>query len=146
MAAASSPAVYLDSNVVFYATSADRVFGTPCSRILEEIQSGRLRAIASALIVAEVANTMRRAGKVKGMERVAAALTSLPIRFYDVTDSLVLDGIRVAREYDVSPYDGVHAATMLAAGVQIIVSTDTDFDRVESVRRLDPRAHGGAAE
>jgi len=133
-------AVYLDSNVVYYATSADRIFGTACSRVLEAIQDGRLRAIASALIVAEVANTMRRAGKEKSMERVAAALTSMPVRFYDVTDALALEGIRLAREGHLTPYDGIHAATMLAAQVQVIVSTDTDFDRLSQVQRLDPRA------
>ncbi len=139
--AAPTSAVYLDSNVVFYATSADRVFGESCSRILRDIQEGRLHAVTSSLILAEVANTMRKAGKGKGMERVTAALTSMPIRFYDLTDALALDGIRVAREGDLSPYDGIHAATMIAAQVQVIVSTDTDFDRLSRIRRLDPREY-----
>ena len=141
MATATTPTVYLDSNIVFYAASADRSFGESCTRVLRDIQEGKVHAIASALIVAEVANTMRRAGRAKGMERVAAAMTSMPIRFYEVTDALALEGVRLARESDLSPFDGIHAATMLAAKVQTIVSTDTDFDRLGAVRRIDPRMH-----
>jgi len=142
--AASAPPreeVYLDSNVVFYSASADREFGAPCSSILRDIQEGRVRAVASALVVSEVANAMFRTGRAAGMERVVAALTSLPIQFRDVTEPLASEGVRLAREASASPYDGIHAATMQALGLRIILSADRDFDRFRGLTRVDPRGY-----
>ncbi|HYS72205.1 MAG TPA: type II toxin-antitoxin system VapC family toxin [Thermoplasmata archaeon] len=133
--------VYLDSNVVFYSASADRVFGPSCSVILQDIQEGRLRAAASILIVPEVANTMFRSGRAKGMDRVTAAMTSLPLRFHDVTEPVVLEGVRLSRLASASPYDGIHAATMQVLGISVILSADTDFDRFAGITRLDPRVY-----
>ncbi len=135
--------VYLDSNVVFYSVSVDREFGASCSTILGDVKDGRLRAIASSLIISEIANAMYKTGRARGMERIVAALTSLPIRFYDVTEPIASEGVRLARAAKASPYDGVHAATMSAVGVRTILSADTDFDRFLGVVRVDPRAYGG---
>lgn len=133
--------VYLDSNVAFYSVTGDREYGRFCSPILADIESGALRACASVLIVAEVANAVRKIGRAREMERVVAAMTSLPVRYQDVTEPLVVEGARLARRAGCSPYDGVHVATMFDLGVARIISTDADFDRFHGVDRLDPRSY-----
>ena|SRR3990172_4674177 len=136
---ATADLFYLDSNVVFYSVISDREFGESCARILREVDDGSIRVAASVLVVAELANAVRKIGRAREMERVAAALTSLPVRFQDLTESLVMEGVRIARSSGISPYDGIHAATMAALGIQTILSADADFDKVPGIRRIDPR-------
>jgi len=138
---ATADVLYLDSNVVFYSVISDREFGESCARILREVDDGSIRVAASVLVIAEVANAIRKIGRVREMERVTSALTSLPIRFHDLSESLAVEGVGLGKSIGISPYDGVHAATMAAAGIRSIISADKDFDKVPGIVRVDPRAH-----
>jgi len=43
-------------------------------------------------------------------------------------------------KYEIKPRDAIHAATALENGIEIIVSYDRDFDKLEEIKRLDPRS------
>ena len=42
-------------------------------------------------------------------------------------------------EFRVSPYDCVHAAVMKKAGIVEIISADKNFDKIDWIRRRDPK-------
>src|SRR3990172_5390865 len=66
---ATADVLYLDSNVVFYSVISDREFGESCARILREVDDGSIRVAASVLVIAEVANAIRKIGRVREVER-----------------------------------------------------------------------------
>ena len=137
--AAALDEAYLDTNIPFNAILGDREFGGACAGVLTDIEDETLHVCASVLVVLELANAIRKIGRAREMERRTEALTSLPIRFCVLSEPIVFEGVRLAQGAGVSPYDGTHVATMLALGVDTIISTDRDFDRFEEVKRIDPR-------
>ena len=43
-------------------------------------------------------------------------------------------------KYEIKPGDAINVATALENDVEIIVSYDKDFDKLEEIKRLDPRS------
>ena len=56
------PGLFIDSNVFFYAKIMDREYGEKCARVLRGIEAREIDAAASALIIVELANALRKFG------------------------------------------------------------------------------------
>jgi predicted nucleic acid-binding protein len=113
--------------------------GQSCSAVLQSVSSGRLKASISALVPLEVANALRKYRLGREVVGEVRAILSLPMEVYPVEPSDVSEGAEIYGEGEGSPYDCVHAAIMRRYGINEIVSADKDFDRIKSVKRLDPK-------
>ena len=131
---------FIDSNVFFYAKILDLEYGKPCSKILDKIEKGELEAVASTLVVVELANALRKYGLYDDVRDVVDAVFSLEIRFFEVDSLDVRTAVSIFNEFRISPYDCVHAAIMKKAGITDIISADKDFDKITWIRRLDPQS------
>ena len=132
--------LYIDSNVFFYAKIMDRVFGNACSNVLRSVASGETKASVSALVPIEVANALTKYGLPNEVPAEIQAIFSMGLEVYPIDDS---DAREVAEVFDrtrVSPYDCAHAIVMRRYGLKEIVSADTDFNKFEWVKRIDPRS------
>jgi len=130
---------FVDSNVFFYAKIFDRVYGGACAGVLDKIERGELEAVTSTLVVVELANALRKYGLGDEVRDVVDAVFSLDIRVFEVDSIDVRNAAGIFDEFRVSPYDCVHAAVMKKAGVVDIISADRDFDRIEWIKRRDPK-------
>jgi len=130
---------FLDSNVFFYAKVLDREYGDACAGVLGKIEKGVLEAVTSTLVVVELANALRKYGLSDEVKDVVDAVFSLDMRVFEVDSIDVRTAISIFDEFRVSPYDCVHAAVMKKAGVIEIISADSDFDKIEWIRRRDPK-------
>ncbi len=130
---------FIDSNVFFYAKVFDREYGDACARVLGKIEKGELEATTSTLVVVELANALRKHGLSDEVKDVVDAVFSLDIRVFEVDSLDVRTAARIYDEFRVSPYDCVHAAVMKKAGVDEIISADKDFDKIDWIRRRDPK-------
>jgi len=63
------------------------------------------------------------------------------LKLLNVKRSVVLRAQKLMEKYGIKPGDGdaIHAATALENSVETIVSYDRDFDKLEEIKRLDPR-------
>lgn len=129
---------YIDSNVFFYAKIADRRYGKACAKLLEEIHKERIEAVISTLVVLEVANALRKFGLVEEIHQTASAILSLPIETKPLTLAILQSALTISREYGLTPYDAVHAATMKLTNTKFIVSADKEFDKIPWIKRIDP--------
>lgn len=132
-------AVYIDSNVFFYAKILDRQYGRACAQILSKIEKGELEATTSTLVIVELANALCKYGLADEVKDVVDAIFSLDISVFDVDSLDVRNAARIYDKFRISPYDCVHVALMKKAGVSEIISADKDFDKITWIRRLDPK-------
>lgn len=130
---------FIDSNVFFYAKIFDREYGDACAKILDKIVKGELEAITSTLIAVELANALRKFGLGNEVKEVIDAVFSLDIQVYEADSLDVRNAARIFDEFRISPYDCVHAAVMRKAGIVDIISADKDFDKIEWIKRRDPK-------
>lgn len=79
----------------------------------------------------------RGGGRAEALEEVEEVAALCRLHPFDLP---VLDTARgLLARHDVGVRDAVHAATALTVGGLPILSADSDFDRVDGLRRVDPR-------
>jgi predicted nucleic acid-binding protein len=132
--------VYLDSNVFFYAKIMDRAFGKSCSNVLRKVASGAVDASTSALVAVEVANALRKYGLAKEVTAEVRAIFSLGMEVFHLDATDVREAAEIFAEANIGPYDCAHAAIMRRNGVKEIISADKEFDKINWLKRLDPRS------
>jgi len=130
---------FIDSNVFFYAKILDKEYGGSCAKILRRIERGEIKAATSTLVVVELANALRKYGLSKEVKTVVDAVFSLDVQIFEVDPLDVRVAAQIFDEFKISPYDCVHVAVMKRAGIEEIISADSDFDKINWIRRLDPK-------
>ena len=55
--------IYVDTNVIIYAVANDAKYGAACKRILLDLETGKLKACASVLVLVETINVLTKINK-----------------------------------------------------------------------------------
>ena len=139
-----TPAVFIDANVPIYAAGSDHPYKEPCSRILRAMADDPKSFVTDSEVLQELMHRYLASGRwALGREVVRAFAEAMRGRIEPVYgEDVTLAADLADRHAGVSARDLVHAAVMQRLGVGRIISADTDFDRLESIDRLDP-AHMG---
>ena len=136
--------IYLDTNVIIYAIENHPKYGKKCKKILEDIESEKIKASCSVLVLAETINVLTKLNKALkerkekplDIKKNIDAILSLPIMWIDMNFAV----IRRASEYSyaISGIDYIHIATMEMNSITSILSADEDFDKAEFIKRTEP--------
>lgn len=139
--------IYVDTNVFIYAIENHPKYGKACKKVLLDIESEKVKASASVLVLVEIINVLTKINRIlkKQKEKLLDikknidAILSLPITWFDL-DFLI---VKKASEYsyNVSGVDYIHIATMEINSVTEIVSADDELDKIKFIRRIDPRKY-----
>jgi len=68
-----------------------------------------------------------------------------PITIFPITEMDIRNAIELFAELnssEISPRDAIHAANMKNNGINKIISADKDFDKFNSIKRIDPLEFG----
>jgi len=130
--------IYVDSNIFFYAKIMDRKYGKACAKIIEDIVHGKIKASISPLVVIEVANALRKYGMEKEVKDTMDAILSLNMDIPPLDEIIVRMAAEIFEKFGISPYDSIHVATMQTHGIKEIISADKEFDKITSIKRIDP--------
>lgn len=135
--------VLLDVNIPMYAAGRPHPYRDACVSVMEDVAEGRLSAAIDTETIQEI---LYRYGAL----RQWSIATSLASNLLDVVDTVypVLPSdaaltIELFEHYapkGVTARDLVHVAVMKSHDLTEIVSTDSHFDLVEGIQRLDPAA------
>lgn len=136
--------IYLDTNVIVYAIENHPVYGNSCKKILLDIQNKKLEASSSMLTLAELLNVLVKINRMRNSEgkgildinKSIMAVLSLPIKWFDL-DFTVIERAS-AYDYRVSGVDYIHIASMDVHMVYSIISADSEFDKIDFIKRVDP--------
>ena len=135
---------YLDTNVIVYAIENHPEYGKSCKKILKDVESGKLKACSSMLVLVEFLNVLKKINKIleeRGEKKLDIrknidALLSLPIVWFELNFMI----IKRASEYEfnVSGVDYIHIATMELNMVKEVISADRELDQVDLIKRINP--------
>jgi predicted nucleic acid-binding protein len=155
-------AVFLDANVLVYATTSHPAYGVACEGLLDRIEHQDIQGFTSSPVLADVAHRLmtmeacdrfgwpvqgiasrlrRHPGEVQQFvsprravdEILAARLQILPVGVDPVSRAVDL-----ARPFGLLMGDALIVAVMQAHGLSHLASLDADFDRVQGLSRYAP--------
>ncbi len=127
---------YLDANFFILYNFDQTSKGERARKIQGDIIAGE-EAITSSLALDEVMWVLTKNRKAEFLRETVEdiyAVANLDIR--EVGGSIPLDALDFIERYRLKPRDAFHVAVMKDLGLNEIVSDDSDFDRVEWIRRV----------
>jgi len=140
---------FLDTNILMYAIGRDHPYKEPCIRILELIEDEAIRVVSNVEVLQEILHRYRSLREYEIASNAFVHFKALCDEILPV-DEVDLDlAFRILEGApEIAVRDAIHAATMLNRGLERILSTDTHFDKIEGIVRIDPRSlsdqiHGG---
>ena len=133
---------FLDANIPLLAAGPVIPPKDECLRVLELARACPGACVTSAEVLQEVLHVMHRRVLPERLQRALELITGAV--HGNVVSLLSGDVMRAAGLGipHLQARDLVHLATMERLGISAIISTDTGFDRVPGIRRLDPRLLG----
>lgn len=138
--------IFLDTNVFLYARGKGHPYKNPCAKLILAIADGSLaREWGAPAVDSEVFQEIlyfycQRESQLLGLEvcrdLMVFNLEILPIGSLEVERMIELGEKYLGK--GLPPRDLIHAVAMLTHGIETIISTDTHFDVIQGIRRLDP--------
>jgi predicted nucleic acid-binding protein len=131
--------LFLDTTIFLHAVGKHPQLRNACQIIIEQAAAAKLPATTNTEVVQEVLYVLAR----RKLQREALELSGHVLALFD--DMLPVtrrDMTRARQLLEQLPHlpvrDAVHAATMQTAQIREVVTTDKDFDSIESLKRVDP--------
>ncbi len=138
-------AVFLDANILMYAAGTDHPLREPCRRALELAVARRVPLVTDSEVLQEILYRYFAIRRPEVAKIVYRAATRLCTEILPVTETNTSRALQLLLERPgFSPRDAIHIATMENAGIGRILSTDTHFDGLSKVERVDPVKFLGA--
>jgi len=135
--------IVLDTTVLVYAVGADHPFREPCQQLVRAIAGGTILATTTVEVIQEFAHVRARRRDGKDAAELARDHIELlsPLLIVEETD--LREGLRLFEEgTGFGSLDAVLAAAAYAVGAEAVVSADTGFSGIPSVRHVVPDADG----
>jgi len=133
--------VLLDVNVPMYAAGKEHRYKEPCAWIMGEIAEDRIRAVIDTEIVQEI---LYRYPAIRRWELAVSVSQNLLVIVTEIMPvqethvRLVVDLFPSYGPTGIPPRDILHAAVMMLGDVKRIIFTDSHFDQIEGIERIDP--------
>lgn len=138
---------YLDTNVIIYAIENHPEYGAACKKILQNIQSKNLSVASSMLVLIEIISVLNKINKIlkkEGKELLNIkdnidAILALPIVWFDINFFIIKRAAEYS--YNMAGADYIHLASMESNSIIEIISVDEEFDKISSIKRINPKNH-----
>lgn len=133
----------LDTNIFIYHFEENPVYSPYTEDLFDRIDSGRVRAITSALTLHEILTGARKAGKAELVTLYRNLLGSFPnLSFvpFDVNVADISSDLRA--RYGLRTPDAIQIATAIQHRADAFVTNDAGLRRVKEIRITLPRATG----
>jgi predicted nucleic acid-binding protein len=131
--------VFLDANILMYAVGKDHLYREPCREILRRIEADDLVVVTSVEVLQELLHRYRSLGQLDLATTVYRATKDLCEEILPVTEEDIDYAHELLQAHPlINVRDALHAATALRRGIKRILSTDSHFDDLPGITRLDP--------
>ena len=126
--------MYIDSNIFIFAVIDQGEDGQNARKFVELIQSGKVSAFISPLVLDEVVWKVQGETDRTTAESAGRGLIALPFNWLDIT---YFSALRALDHYKngLDPRDALHVAVMQEYGIDVIISEDSDLDGVKGIER-----------
>lgn len=133
--------MFLDVNIPMYAGGKDYRYKESCVWIMTRVAEGKLAVATDTEAIQEI---LYRYGAIERWETGAAMannLMQLVPEIYPVDLEDLRRAVELFQTYGpegITARDVLHAAVMMNRGLKEILSTDSHFDQIEGITRVDP--------
>jgi len=131
--------ILVDSNIIMCAAGLEHPHKGLSLQFLERVAEGEVEAVTDAQVLGEILHRYSSLGQAEE-GRAVFDLTRQIFPLVLPVSSDVLDRARtILDEHEgLVARDAVHAAVAEIHGLEAICSYDRDFDRIPSIRRIEP--------
>jgi len=139
--------IYLDTNAFYFFFFDDNNYSKGIKKVISSITAGQNEGITSSLTLDELSYSIL-------MRLIEKKYNSHPTEILRKNRNVIAEfsGIRIIpadrdvcslipiymKKYSLLPRDCIHLATMHHNECDQILSTDTDFDNISGISRIDP--------
>ena len=128
--------IYIDSNVFIFAALNNEELGDSARVISEEVENGNPEALTSALTFDEVILIVKKNRNFEDAISLGEAFLNMPgLYLVNVNQDLLAISISIMRTYKTVPRYSIHAATSITQKANIIISEDTNFNKIKELER-----------
>ena len=128
--------IYLDANFFVIYNFDQTTKGDRARKIQAQIIAGE-HAATSSLALDEVMGVLIKNKKANLLRETIEDIYNVPnLDVREVHGSIPLDALDIIEKHGLRPRDAFHAAIMKDLGLNEIVSDDSDFDRIEWIKRI----------
>jgi uncharacterized protein len=131
---------FIDTNIFLrYLTKDDPVQFPRCRNLFKKAQNGEVHLVTSTLVIAELIWTLAsyyRVPKEQITEKVSIIIGSEAVQIPD--RDLIAEALLLYGRKNVDYIDAYNSVLMRQLGLKEIYSYDKEFDKLETVQRLEP--------
>jgi hypothetical protein len=137
----SGQVYFLDANVLMYAAGSDHPLREPCRQALTKAVDQEVSLVTDAEVLQEILHRYFSIGRPETARTVHQAAVDLCDEVIPIAEEYTTRALELLLEHsELTPRDAIHVATMEFHGLQLLLSTDQDFDGLSQVERIDPTA------
>lgn len=130
--------VYLDSNIFILAALSDNTKAVKCKNLLKKMILGELHALTSSLTVDEIVWVIWKETKDRNLaiEEGLRILSFDNLKIAEVDEIIMKKSLIFMKNYSsLKPRDAIHLAVAIGSKCDLIMSDDSDFDKVKEIKR-----------
>ena len=128
---------YLDANIFIYAATNDDEKGDISRDILYKVANNKLDACTSFLTWDEVVHIIRRLKNIEIASMEGRKFLHFPrLMLIRVDEKIMALAQNLISKYNIKPRDAIHSATAILHGDKKIISDDSDFDKINEIKRI----------
>jgi predicted nucleic acid-binding protein len=132
---------FLDANIVMYAIGKDHPHKELCRAVLEQVERDEIDVVTSVEVLQEILHRYYSLNRPDLAELAYRSLEKSCEQILSVTKADLDRAFDLLKIHpDIRSRDAVHAAVMLSNGLTHILSTDTHFDHIAGITRVESRA------
>ncbi len=135
---------FVDTNIFIYSIGEEHPLKPACTKVIQSIREGRVKAILNTEIVQEIIYRFHSIKKLSlgiSLARDVMSVCSQILPIHEKDLSLALELLEAYPR--IATRDAFHAATMINYGIKEIISVDRHFDLIPKINRIDPASFAG---
>jgi predicted nucleic acid-binding protein len=131
---------FIDANLIMYSLGGSHPLKAPCQNILQKIRSEEILAVTNTEVLQEILHRYFSIGKSEMAEIAYTSMSRICHSVYPVTVAETDRALSLMKKNPtITSRDAIHAATMINRGIKQIISTDSHFDLIPEIKRIEPQ-------
>jgi uncharacterized protein len=133
------PQYFIDTNIFIYSVGRDHPLKSKCASAIRRIRDEEIRAILNTEIIQEILYRYQSIKELPFGIRLAREAILLSSKILPVTERDLSSALELLESHpQIETRNAFHAAIMINNGIKEIISTDSHFDHITGIRRIDP--------
>lgn len=130
---------FIDTNIFIYSVGRDHPLRSNCASAIRRIREEEIPAILNTEIIQEILYRYQSIKELQLGIRLAREAMALSSKILSVTERDLALAIELLESHpQIDTRDAFHAATMIHNDIKEIISTDSHFDLIPGINRIDP--------